>query len=614
MDRCKAIHGWCVVATVGLLALNLAPAARSTPSVVLPAVRNAIPDVFIPSDQSGGACTGYLGNRMRINIDKRLLAIDLGTILGPFEKRAAGQWWLGEHAGKFIHAGTLAWQSSGDERLKQRVDEAVKRLVRAQLPNGYLGTYPEKDRFVEGDGVSWDGPVWDVWVHKYCLVGLLTYYQATGDKPVLAASRRVADLLCETFGPRKKCLARASSHVGMASTSVLEPMAVLYRLTGEKRYLDFCHYILDVWEQPPASRILTSLLEHGNVHKTANNKAYEMLSNLVGLMELYRIEGDARYLQACQAAWDDVFNRRLYPIGAASYAEHFMGDFALPCGPLGDEKEPKIGEGCVTVTWLQLTLQLLKVTGLPKYANALERTLYNALPGAQSPHTGKVCYFIPLNGYRRFGEVSHGLRPDISCCSSSIPRGLALIPECICGTVNGAVAILQYEPGTYRVMANLDGNTVPVELRIGAGYPELDHFTIIVRPTKAARFALLLRVPTWAESFIARVGDAQFKGEVGGMLRLERVWAPGDTVHVSLPMAIHTHKDPDESSKKVWLSRGPQVLAADGEIKGRVLPSGWCGKQIYQVNEKKNQEVLALVPFAEAGQRKQTYTTLFEDR
>ena len=93
-------------------------------------------------------------------------------------------------------------------------------------------------------------------------------------------SRRAADLLCETFGLGKKSLVRASSHVGMASTSVLEPMAVLYRLTGERRYLDFCHSILEVWEQPPASRILTSLLEHGDVHKTANNKAHEMLSNL----------------------------------------------------------------------------------------------------------------------------------------------------------------------------------------------------------------------------------------------------------------------------------------------------------------------------------------------
>ncbi len=603
---------WRAAAAAGLLSLNLAPAARSAQAVVPPAVRNAIPDVFVASDRAAGASAGYLGDRMRINLEKRLLTIDLDTILGPFENRAAGQWWLGEHAGKFIHAGTLAWRSSGDERLKRRLDEAVRRLVGAQLPNGYLGTYPEKDRFVERDGVSWDGPVWDVWAHKYCLVGLLTYYQATGDQPALAASRRAADLLCETFGPGKKSLVRASSHVGMASTSVLEPMAVLYRLTGERRYLVFCHSILDAWEQPPASRLLTSLLEHGNVHKTANNKAYEMLSNLVGLMELYRLEGDARYVRACQAAWDDVFNRRLYPIGTTSYAEHFTDDFALPLGPLGDEEEPKIGEGCVTVTWVQLTLQLLQVTGSPKYADALERTLYNALPGAQSPHTGKVCYFIPLNGQRRFGEVSHGLRPDISCCSSSIPRGIALIPECVCGTLNGTPAILQYEAGTHRVMANLEETSVPVELRIGPGYPEREQFTIEVRPPKAVRFALVLRVPTWADSFVARIGSAAFKGEAGRLLRLEREWAPGDAVRVSVPMAIKTHQDPDRSSKRVWLSRGPQVLAADREVQGRDLPGGWWGEQIYSVTRKQSHEELALVPFAEAGQRKEAYTTLFE--
>ncbi len=83
--------------------------------------------------------------------------------------------------------------------------------------------------------------VWDVWAHKYNLIGLVTYIRYTGNIAPLPACRRMADLLCNTFGdePGKRDIIQAGHHVGMAPTSVLEPMVLLYRLTGEQRYLDF---------------------------------------------------------------------------------------------------------------------------------------------------------------------------------------------------------------------------------------------------------------------------------------------------------------------------------------------------------------------------------------
>jgi DUF1680 family protein len=491
----------------------------------------------------------------------------------------------------------------------------TKKLIATQLPDGYLGTYPERDRFVEGDGISWDGPVWDVWSHKYCLIGLLTYYQATGYEPAHEAAKRAADLLCRTFGPGRKSIVRASSHVGMASTSVLEPMAVLYRLTGDRRYLDFCHYIIDSWQEPPAPKILVSLLKDGNVYKTANNKAYEMLSNLVGLMELYRIEGDHRYIEACQKAWDDIHTRRMYPIGTTSYAEHFTTDYVLPSKPRAGDRESKIGEGCVTVTWLQLSMHLLQATGDPKYAAALERTIYNALPAAQSPHTGQICYFLPENGHRRFGEVNHGLLPDICCCSSSLPRGFALVPEFVSGALRGDPAVLQYEAGMHVIHARIDGHPVPVTLRIQTDYPKSGRVRITVQPPETMRFPLLLRVPTWTDSFVATVGSNRLDGVAGRLLRVEREWTPGDAVEVAIRMTVQARKDPDRDSNKTWFMRGPQVLAQDSEATDpEKLPPGWWGGQVYGVTGKRNGSPtrLCLVPFAEAGQNKEVYATMLE--
>ena len=143
--------------------------------------------------------TGWIADRMNLNVEKRLLQLDLGMILEPFVNRPGKQWWAGEHVGKHLHAATYAWRFTGDDRLKARMDATVNKLIATQLPNGYLGTYKESDQFGQGDGIGWDGPVWDVWTHKYNLIGLLTYYQATDHQPALDACKRAADLMYENF-------------------------------------------------------------------------------------------------------------------------------------------------------------------------------------------------------------------------------------------------------------------------------------------------------------------------------------------------------------------------------------------------------------------------------
>ncbi len=159
-------------------------------------------------------------------------------------------------------------------------------LIKTQEADGYLGTYTKDKRF----GL-YSGADWDVWVHKYNLIGLLTYHEYTGNEAALNSSRKIGDLLLNTFGPGKKSILSAGTHMGMAATSVLEPMVLLYRATGDEKYLDFAKYIVQSWDEPNGPKIIKTLTETGKVNKTANGKAYEMLSNLVGLCELGSRDG-----------------------------------------------------------------------------------------------------------------------------------------------------------------------------------------------------------------------------------------------------------------------------------------------------------------------------------
>ena len=273
---------------------------------------------------------GWIGSR----IAGRLATIDMDRLLEGYRHRPGRQSWDGEHVGKWLHAATLAWVNTGDPALRAKLDYTVAELSKCQLADGYLGTYLDKDRWTE----------WDVWAHKYNLIGLLTYVQYTGNQEPLPVCRRMADLLCRTFGdtPGKRDIIPAGEHAGMAPTSVLEPMVLLYRMTGEERYLDFCKYILRSWEQDNGPHIISRLLELKRVDKVGDAKAYEMLSCLNGALEYYRATGgDRKILEACLNAWGDIVNHRLYLTGAASYYEVFHDDFDLP-------NTDDVGETCVT--------------------------------------------------------------------------------------------------------------------------------------------------------------------------------------------------------------------------------------------------------------------------
>lgn len=585
----------------------------SLAGTVVPLVEDKIKDKFISAkyDTYRADLDGYLGQRISINIEKRLLTLNLPSILEPYKNRPGKQTWIGEHVGKFLHAATYEWQYTGNAALKQKIDSVVQVLISTQSADGYLGTYLEKDRWTD----------WDVWSHKYNLIGLLTYYQATGYVPALNSCRKMGDLLISTFQKGNKDIIKAGWHVGMAATSVLEPMVMLYRYTNEKKYLEFCRFIVKSWDEPGGPAILKSLLKDGNVYKTANGKAYEMLSNLVGLLDLYRVTGEPSYLKACTNAWNDIITNRHYITGTTSWGEHFKDDFSLrPDGEVHGDKYEAAGEGCVTVTWQQMNQHLLRLTGEQKYAEELERIIYNGLLGAQSPQNGSVCYFTPLEGRKRFGEVTHGILPDVSCCASSIPRGISMIPQTIAGSLDNQVVVWQYMHGNYPVTLKKGNDKIPVEIKINTAFPKEGTAALIVNLPDTAKinflFGLSLRVPQWCSAFQAKVGGKVFKGISGQLLTINRSWKTGEEIQIAMSMDLITKKDENKNSNKITIQRGPQVLAVDDMLDTRnQLPTGWFGDQFYILTGKINgkEVILRMVPFAEAGQTQGHYDAVLNN-
>jgi len=530
---------------------------RSSSIPVRATVDPAVSDRTSPVVPNEVEVSGLLGERIRAHASHRILNIDEDVLLAGFRSRPGSHPWIGEHVGKWLHATSLLWLGSQDSALREKITRVAKGLIATQGEDGYLGTYVPERRLGLYPGAAWDGKSWhdsdwDVWVHKYCLIGLLSYYGISGDEEALAACRRVGDLLASTF-PQKRSILIAGTHAGMAPTSILEPIVLLYRATGEKRYLDFALYIVDSWDEPKGPKILSAMLREKTVLAVGNRKAYEMLSNYVGLCELYRTTGKAEFLQASQYAWEDVHSNRLYITGGSSAGEHFH-----PTGHLPNDAEAHIQEMCVTTTWIQLCWQLLRLTGEEKYAAALEQALFNQTLGAQKPDGSGFGYYTPLEGQKPFRPDSPGKR-GMDCCNSSGPRALGL-SQTFLGTVNrDGLQINTFAPARWRL--TLDGT--PVAITLKSRFPSDGIGTIEIDPQQEVDFRLVIRIPRWTAEPRVSIGDETPSCEPGTYLSIRRTWRRGDVVRFSFPFVPKVHIGTGSNEGRVAVTAGPLVLALD---------------------------------------------------
>ncbi len=560
--------------------------------------------------------SGWVGTRIQANESNRLAKLDPARLLEGYRQRPGRQIWDGEHVGKWLHAATLAWANTGDPVLREKLDFTAAELTKCQLPDGYLGTYTDSERWTQ----------WDVWAHKYNLIGLVTYMRYTGNRAPLPTCRRMGDLLCNTFGdePGKRDIIPAGQHMGMAPTSVLEPMVLLYRLTGEPRYLEFCKYILRAWEQPNGPKIVSTLLNAKRVDKVGNGKAYEMLSCLNGALEYSRTTGDRQLLEACLNAWKDIVQHRLYLTGAASYREFFRDDFDLP-------NINNVGETCVTVTWLQFNAQLLRLTGEARFAEQLEKVVLNQLFGAECPDGSAWGYYVQMQGKKPYSATLDG-----HCCLSSGPRGISLIPTFALSTDADGLVVNLYDEGAAQLQLR-DGTAVAVTTE--TKYPSDGLIRLTLAPAAKKSFALKLRIPAWCPSPDLQVNNKSVKAEPGsdGYVALRQEWKPGDQVQLRFKLEPRVIVGDHNNEGRLAVLYGPLVLAADEALVGdkacplnavgvpsaklaalQVTPEPapdklktWPGAEVFRINGAVCKPTgalkagtplkLALVPFADAG-------------
>lgn len=99
-----------------------------------------------------------------------------------------------------------------------------------------------------------------MWGRKYTMLGLLAYYDLTGDKKALDGAVRLADHLLTQI-PAVRQIERTGIYRGMSSCSILEPIMLLYNRTLDEKYLDFARYIVDRMESADGPQLIAKALD-----------------------------------------------------------------------------------------------------------------------------------------------------------------------------------------------------------------------------------------------------------------------------------------------------------------------------------------------------------------
>jgi DUF1680 family protein len=512
---------------------------------------NTVSDKIFSYSSNSTKIEGYLGDKINLVIEKRIKSQDVDQLVEPFRHKNESHLWQTEFWGKWIQSAIASYEYNRDPEMYSIVQKAVNDLLATQMPSGYIGNYSDSAQLQQ----------WDIWGRKYTLLGLLAYYDLTGDKAALKGSCRLADNLLSQVGPGKVNIVKTGNYRGMPSCSILEPMVYLYRRTGDKRYLDFAKYIVDQWETPDGPKLISRALAGIPVSERFpqpsvwwsyenGQKAYEMMSCYEGLLELYRITGEPTYLKAVEMAVKNIIESEINIAGSGTAFECFYHGARYQTEPTYHTMET-----CVTMTWMKLCFNLLRLTENPMYADQIEKSTYNALMASVKGDGSQIAKYSPLGGIRHAGEEQCGMH--INCCNANGPRAFMMLTRFAVMGAQNEVFINLYGQNKSVISVNQKNN---ISIDQISEYPVTDRIEININPEKSESFTIAFRIPEWSVNTVMTINGTVVTGITAGTYKkITRIWNKADKVLMKM----------DLTGRLVTLNgyqaiiRGPIVLARD---------------------------------------------------
>jgi len=499
--------------------------------------------------------------------------------------------------GKWVEAASLALQSEDRRDIRRLLDQVVEDLMASSVPGGYLDTqYRRKMPAALADLKGG---------HLYCLghllQGAIACARATGDGRLREVLASYVDTVIERFGPGRQLCWSGHPNIEMA-------LVELYRATGRRRYLDFARYLLleaDLRNVPEAREVGFHHYVAGvpfTSRRELRGHAVCALYACCGATDYFLETGDSRVRETLLALWHDLTQHKMYVtggVGSVPSEEAIGARYDLP-------NERGYAETCAAVANVMWNWRLLKATGEARFADTMERALYNGVLSGVALDGRRYFYWNPLlSRVERTGAAppagsanllglkkSSGLGLDVRqpyfqtpCCLPNVQRLLAALPAHLYSTSPEGVWVHLYHSSRLTWHAETGDEMVLVQK---TKYPWMNTVELTFARAPACRRSLFLRIPYWTPGATIRVNDepSTTTRESGVYHEIRRDWAPGDRVQIAFDMpvrAVYSNPRVRENAGCMALQRGPIVYCLesvdhpDTSIFDLVLPGGTTG-------------------------------------
>ncbi len=476
---------------------------------------------------------------------------------------------------KIIEGAAYSLQTYPDAELEAYVDSLIWKIGLAQEDDGYL--YTNRTIAEKGYGRlhEWaEGKRWEktnILSHELYNLGhmyeaAVAYYQATGKRELLDISIKSADLVDRDFG--------WDAFVSYPGHQVIEMGLVkLYRVTGERRYLDLARFFLDA----------RGAREDGDEYAQSHMKVVDQTEAVghsvratymySGMADVASILKDEAYVNAITKIWEDLVHRKMYitgGIGASGGNEGFAEPYHLP-------NMTAYCETCASIGSIFFNHRMFSMHGEGKYFDILEKTLYNGALSGVNLAGDRFFYPNPLESD---GRHSRSAWFGCACCPSNICRFIPAIPGYIYSVTDNDLYVNLFASNEASVSFGRNDVKVTQETL----YPWDGKVTMTVSPDKGGNFALHIRIPGWARNEAMPGGLYEFadsvaesysllvNGEVpettvsDGYVTIDRRWKQGDRVELYLPMPVRTviaDERVKEDAGRYAVQRGPIMFCAE---------------------------------------------------
>ena len=442
-----------------------------------------------------------------------------------------------------------------DPALEAKCDEWIDKFAAAQEPDGYLNTYYT----LTGLDQRWT----DVNKHEmYCaghmIEAAVAYYKATGKRKLVDVCERMVGHMMSVFGPEGRHWVPGHEEIELA-------LVKLFEVTGEKKYLDFAGWLLDqrghgymtyggehsaYWHEHFQDEVPVRELSRISGHAVRAMYLY------CGMADVAAYTGDTGLTDALDRLWDHVVMRNMYitgGIGQSSHNEGITTDYDLP-------NLTAYCETCASVGMVFWNWRMNQFTGDAKYADVMERSMYNgALAGVNL--AGNLFFYV--NPLESLGNHHRKAWYGTACCPSQICRFLPSIGNYIYGVSDGALWVNLYMGNTATVKVGGKNVTVTQETK----YPWEGAVRLTLGLKGSVKTQLRLRIPGWCKQYAVSVNGQVVEPVVEkGYAVLEGKWKDGDFIDLALDMPVEVvAADPrvKEDEGKRAIQRGPLVYCIE---------------------------------------------------